>query len=671
MIIPPLCEPTVPLLGPFQMAGFAKRHDFGLDVLDLNAAFVRTIVDSAKAPFEAESVKPELLLEMEACRRFLDSYEINQYSDLIRKLRVCRSTSEYWALIDYVRASYDLFSLRFSGCRFRFDGFETGYRWNVWSDVERFVKDYVASPLFEQVREWVVAYHLGEDERRAVGINITFESQLFFAILLCIAVREHNPKSFISIGGAFVNAFIHSADSIGPLGQYCDLVTSGEGEALIWRLLQEENWKSIQMLGEFSGKRAYYIDAPSLCQIHLDAYPPAFDSVDLSTYLSPAKVIPLRFTEECYWGNCKFCAEGKRHGPLKLQYDFDEITRFCIEGCRSGLFEAVYFLDSAIPFRILDRFADSLIASSVSMRWGTNVRADFPFTNEAFIRKLAAAGCVFVKFGLESGSQRELNLMNKGISIENAAKFVYLCRKYHITVHAYVMFAYPGETKQDRALTREFLMSDYSHPDNYNCSEFILYDNAPIALEIGHSFDDFSSENKWGHASYTFTNDAIKQEISEMREAFDRKFSPASVLASTGHTIVLSRGLRPSSPSVPLSLSARLRLSKCVVCGNLCGEFILGKWRRRDGFLYITGHVVGILSSLTSAQSVENILAYGITSNTLYALLEEEFLELSEQQPEKSGKQDSPLNRSGNLQVSFQYGNTFNKMRWYGYYDMD
>lgn len=78
--------------------------------------------------------------------------------------------------------------------------------------------------------------------------------------------------------------------------------------------------------------------------------------------------------------------------------------------------------------------------------------------------------------------------MNKGTNLEDASKIIYLCRKYKILVHTYVMFAYPGETEYDRKKTKEFLLNDYSHPDNYNCSEFILYGTAPVAKELGYSF---------------------------------------------------------------------------------------------------------------------------------------------------------------------------------------
>ena len=64
----------------------------------------------------------------------------------------------------------------------------------------------------------------------------------------------------------YVNSFINSGDSIGPIAKYCDLVNSGEGEALIWFL--KENNNNLQVLLDKSEKsegKACYIPAEKVC----------------------------------------------------------------------------------------------------------------------------------------------------------------------------------------------------------------------------------------------------------------------------------------------------------------------------------------------------------------------------------------------------------------------
>lgn len=665
LIIPPLFEPSMPLLGPYQMAGYAKAENIDLDVIDYNAEFVRHIIDSAKEDLFVAYEDEQRLFEVNACKQFLSTFEINNFDDLKRRLEQCVSPREYWSLIDYVRCCYDLYSLRFTGLRFRMEGFDTAYDWSSWPEVESFVSDYSDSLLFARIRSWVSKYHIGADNNRLIGINVTFDSQLYFAILLCNAIHENSPDSVVSIGGSFINSFIDSPESTGPLAKYFNIIMSGEGEALLHCLqtLGDCPVSALISYGQKTSGKAVYISASDLCKERLRVYPPEFEL--RNQYLSPSKVIPLRFTCQCYWGKCKFCSDKENHSCLDSQYNFDDIISYCITKHRCKDFDCIYFLDSAIPPRFLERFADAMIASGESFLWGTNVRADKPFTDEEFIKKLAKSGCVFVKFGLESGSQNVLDLMNKGITVEDAAKFISLCRKYHIYVHTYIMFAFPGETEADRLFTRDFLLSGYSHPDSYNCSEFILYGSAPIAKEMNCDFMAEEPTDGWHGISYSLTSDAIKQSIVSMRRAFDEKYPNAKVLISTGHTIALSRKMRnPAADHVTLSSNSVLHISNLVVAGKIGKEEILGKWRRRDGVIFIQGSDVHCLKEKINNKRVSEAIGSGISASTVFKLLDEDFITFDDADGER-------VECSGEQQFHFSYGLAFSNMHWYGYYDVN
>lgn len=666
LINPPLCEPTVPLLGPYQLAGYAKKISLDMKVIDFNNEFIKHIINTANIPSSNYEDNPKKDFEVNTCRAFLKGNNITSYNDVLALLKKCSSIKDYWSIIDYIRACYDMYSLRFSGIRFRLDGFDTKYRWNIWDDIKKFVDKYEDSKLFELIEKWVLSYKVCETEKKIVGINITFESQLFFSMLFCIAIRKHFKDAIIIIGGGFVNSFINSSDSIGPIDEYCDLVVSGEGEAFLWRLKNTllYDFKKIKEFATFSGKRAYYASASDLCDKSLRPTPPDFDAKSLSAYPSPSRVIPLRFTYQCYWGKCKFCSDKEPHACFESEYEFDEILNYCIEGKKNRIFDCIYFLDSAIPPRILEKFCNKVIESGEQIKWGTNVRADNPFTNESFIKKLSLAGCVFVKFGLESGSQRVLNLMNKGTNINNAAKFINLCRKYGIYVHSYVMFAYPGESKEDRRETCNFLLSEYSHPDNYNCSEFILYGKAPIAQELDYSFDEDHSETGWHSASYSFTNDEVKRDITLLRKRFDYKYKPASVLISTGHTIAYSKKISDRSVrAIRIYEDTYVKLSKYVVQDIIDNTIYIGRWRRRDGIVYIKGNDAKIILEKIINRTVREIISLGITSNTIFNLIDKGIIEAI------NGNSSKQINYTGEQQIMFFYGNELTKNKWYGFYD--
>lgn len=666
-IIPPTCEPTVPLLGPFQIAGYAESIEYEFHVFDYNNEFVKYIIKNAQSVENTEKKEENIdVLEWKACKKFIDSFgDIKGYSDLLNALKKCNTSTRYWHLIDYVRACYDLYSLNYKEVRFRLDGLDCKYRWNIWNDIEEFVAEYINSDLMNLIRTWINNFDFGQ--LGMIGINITFESQLFIAILFCIAIREIKPNLFIIVGGGFVNSFINSSDSIGPLAKYCDMVCAEEGEALIWHLneQQELNFDELRSLGELNGKNANFVKASDLCGEKLQVYPPTITKKQLSSYLSPSRVLPLRFTYQCYWGKCKFCTDKEYHDCLESRYDYSRMIQYCISRNQEQLFDSIYFLDSAIPAKVLKLFCQAIKESGAKFTWGTNSRFDKVFADEEFIKMLAEAGCTFIKFGLESGSQRVLELMNKGTKLENAAKIIYLCRKYKILVHTYVMFAYPGEKEQDREETKAFLLDDYSHPDNYNCSEFILYGTAPVAKELGHCFENIDNgEEGWHSSSYSFTDYSIKKAVSDMRTAFDVKYQPANILISTGHTTSLARKFTNNVVNkIVLKNSTELKLSGSVVYSKTNSESILGRWRRRDCFVYFTGDFAEYIFNNFNQITVEKAVKVGYTTDTLYELINEGFLEFF------NYGEGVALPYNDNEQIEFVYGNKFNQLKWYGYYD--
>jgi hypothetical protein len=657
LFIPPLCDPTVPLLGPYQMAAYAKKIDHPFWVHDFNIAFLEHIINyarnlalSGKCDYDSNLDS----IEYAACLKFIQmSKTVFSYQGLLTALHNCKTVDEYWHLMDYTRACYDLYSFRFNNLRFRIDGLDCDYRWNVWSDIDLFIDEYINSDLTALLHSWVKKINLVEF--KVIGVNITFESQLFFALLLCITIRQVKPDAYIVTGGGFVNSFVDSADSAGPLFKYCDTVFAGEGEILLWYLknLPEE------------GRLPPFVLPKDICKEKLAVYPPSISAEQCEKYFSPAKVIPLRFTYKCYWGKCKFCSDKENHDCLDEHYDYNSMFDFCIKWNMQGVFDCVYFLDSAIPVSVLKMFCRTLLQSGTAFNWGTNARFDDGFADEDFISLLAGAGCVFIKFGLESGSQRMLDLMNKGTNIDTATKTIALCRQYNILVHTYVMFAYPGETKNDRDVTEAFLLNDHTHPDNYNSSEFILYGSAPIAKELNYSFETAKqNEPGWYSASYSFSNDEIKSFISELRGKFDRKYNPAHILLSSGHTIACARKFRASrSKKLLLRDDTVFRTGRSVITAKRKDSVVLGRWRRRNAFVYFYGHFAEILSNSNDDISIEYLLKNDITTQFIFDLVNEGFLEIS------IAGTGNILQYSGKNQFDFIYGNKFNRMRWYGYYD--
>ncbi|GAG80072.1 unnamed protein product, partial [marine sediment metagenome] len=81
------------------------------------------------------------------------------------------------------------------------------------------------------------------------------------------------------------------------------------------------------------------------------------------------------------------------------------------------------------------------------------------------IKKMKLAGCEHIIFGIESGSQRVLDLMKKHYRVEDADRIIRWMHKVGIIVTCNFMFGFPGETEEDFELTLDFIKRNAEYLD--------------------------------------------------------------------------------------------------------------------------------------------------------------------------------------------------------------
>lgn len=187
----------------------------------------------------------------------------------------------------------------------------------------------------------------------------------------------------------------------------------------------------------------------------LDSLPlPAWDLIDIQQYracwLQSAGYFSLNMvtTRGCPF-KCNWCAKpiyGNRynsHSPgyvvrqvkmLKENYGIDHIW-FCddIFGLKPGW---------------IVEFARLMKEENLTVRFKIQSRADL-LDNEETVTALAEAGCENVWIGAESGSQKILDAMDKGITVEQIKTATGLMKKHGINPSFFIQFGYPGEDKRD------------------------------------------------------------------------------------------------------------------------------------------------------------------------------------------------------------------------------
>ena len=105
--------------------------------------------------------------------------------------------------------------------------------------------------------------------------------------------------------------------------------------------------------------------------------------------------------------------------------------------------------------RVLD-ICDLMIEKGIhkKIRWGTLSRVNS--IDLEMLERMKKSGCDMIVYGVESGSQKILNNMKKGITLKQIRETIKNTKKVGIRIHATFMFGAPGETKETIRQTIDF-----------------------------------------------------------------------------------------------------------------------------------------------------------------------------------------------------------------------
>jgi len=301
---------------------------------------------------------------------------------------------------------------------------------------------------------------------------------------------------------------ISSSDSTDHYEKYlekgADFVLLGEAELTLKQVVQnlsanDSDYLSIQGLA-FSQNGNIIKTVGRGVMKDLDTLPfPAWDLIDLNPYrnmwMKTAGYFSINMgtTRGCPF-KCNWCAKpiyGNRYNSrspenvvaeikmLKANYNFDHIW-FCddIFGLKPGW---------------VSRFADLLEEENLSVKFKIQCRADL-LLQENYIRDLARAGCDNIWMGAESGSQKILDAMDKGTTIEQIVESTRLIKKCGMKPSFFIQFGYPGETKEDIEKTIRMINTLLPHEIGISVSYPLpgtkFYENVKNQLEYKANWTD-------------------------------------------------------------------------------------------------------------------------------------------------------------------------------------
>lgn len=158
-------------------------------------------------------------------------------------------------------------------------------------------------------------------------------------------------------------------------------------------------------------------------------------------------------------GQCTFCYSPNLSKHLwrerPVEYCLAEI-QYLIENFD---IEGVYFADDLLsPNRdYLVRFCNKIIDSGLKFVWSCCMRADI--CCEEDLRLMHDAGCRWIHFGVESGSEKRQKLIKKRLNLEKVRETMDHCRGIGINSVTSFLIGYPDETDEELKETVQFMLN--------------------------------------------------------------------------------------------------------------------------------------------------------------------------------------------------------------------
>jgi radical SAM superfamily enzyme YgiQ (UPF0313 family) len=298
-----------------------------------------------------------------------------------------------------------------------------------------------------------------------VSLSVPFPGNLYSAFRIAQWIKSHYPKVKIAMGGGFPNTELRSVSDV-RVFEFLDFICLDDGEAPVEHLCEYLDGK--RSLNDLKRTFAMVDSQLKYCNGSIspdykqfDVVTPDYSDLQLDKYISVIEVVnpmhrmwsdgrwnKLTMAHGCYWGKCTFCDISldyiKVYEPVAAGLLCDRMEEMIAQTGERGF----HFVDEAAPPALMRSLALEIIRRKLTVTWWTNIRFEKSFTRDLCLL-LKASGCIAISGGLEVASDRLLELIQKGVTVEQVARVCHNFTEAGIMVHAYLMYGFPTQTAQE------------------------------------------------------------------------------------------------------------------------------------------------------------------------------------------------------------------------------
>ena len=253
---------------------------------------------------------------------------------------------------------------------------------------------------------------------------------------------------------------------------FADALILGEGEETLLKavLSLEETGQIMPGEGILTREGPRFVGTDNQHLINpLDVIPfPKYEFFPLKLYKEKGQ-FPLIFSRGCI-GRCAFCFEKAYWKGFRQRSVNNVIQEILLIREQFGIY-CFSLNDSLIngDMRFLSEFCERVIREKIQVSWWGMARVN-ALMSEEFVRTMKQAGCESLAYGIESGSQRVLDLMQKNYTIALIDEVITNTWKSGIKPGINLLLGFPGEEESDFQQTCELVKRHGEHVAYVNVS---------------------------------------------------------------------------------------------------------------------------------------------------------------------------------------------------------
>jgi anaerobic magnesium-protoporphyrin IX monomethyl ester cyclase len=503
---PPLDDPTVPYHSTAYLAGHLRKQGFHeVATRDINIEFVnycmeedavREFRDETERRLEKLSAGVGMSFQAQEEYHRLATARFAEGPRLRSALAVVRNRERFLDYAEYVGSVRRLIehfeAIGALSYPLEFDGFtpKTRGRLSFYS-----VEDLLDTRLGARICYPLTLFferRLNSDSQLQnadlLGISLIYDHQLFHALHLARLFKAKWPSKKVVFGGTAISQlykYLKDKSQIKRFFAFCDAIVIGEGETAICQMVESggalENIRELRntLTLDPAGK----LRIPRIEYENLDELgTPIFD-YRWDLYFSPERAVNYAPTRGCYWNRCTFCDYGLNTNAPTSPWRERKVSRVVedlVAAQKNFGVKYVYFAVDVMAPGYLERLSDAMVDSELDIRWAAEIRMEKIFTPER-CAKLRKSGCVCISFGMESGSQRVLDLIDKGTKVANMGETMKRFSNAGIAVQLMAFSDFPTETAEEKAETAKFVALHQEHYSAGGIGAFLLTGTSMIA----------------------------------------------------------------------------------------------------------------------------------------------------------------------------------------------